>query len=701
MIMKRKLQFLFKHKESIIEVLVLLSIYAFLLYYFKPSLIFLDTTISGGDTGSHNYLWYYLKSYLLPKRKLIGWTPDWYAGLPLFQYYFVFPYLLTLILDIFFPLNISFKIVTVLGTFLMPIATFLSMKLMNFRFPIPILASVFILSFLFMEANSMWGGNIPSTLAGEFSYSLSLSLTILFFGTFYNGLKHGNKIILNSLIFWFIMLTHVYTTIFTFVSSCFLLLTNDKREFIRRLKYSLKCYGISFLLIGFWLVPLFFKMNYHTPFDFIWIINNIKEVFPEILIPFFSLAFIGILISIKEKDGRIWFISFSVLVSFLLYKLSPLLRVTDIRFIPFLQLFPIFIASYAVAKIVNKIKISHVFVIVIIILAFIWTKEHVTFIDFWIKWNYEGFENKPHWSQLNNMTTYLAGLPYGRVVHEFSSSHDKFGTPRTLELIPFFTGKPVLEGLTIESGVSAPYVFWIQSEISETPTCPLPRMRCSSFNLENGIKHLKMFNVDYLVATSDKLKNAARNNKECTFLKSFNEIEIYKLNNTGKYVVLPEYEPILVKTKDWKKTSLELFKNMDVIDVPFVFVKNIDKKTMNDFKFVVDDKNLSAIKKIPLNASCDINESVTNEEIRINTSCIGKPLWIKVSYFPNWKVEGANKIYLASPSFMLIFPEKSEVRLYYGSTIWDVIGNTLTLVGICIIIFYLLSKKFSNFLTTI
>jgi hypothetical protein len=32
------------------------------------------------------------------------------------------------------------------------------------------------LPFLFMEGNSMWGGNIPSTLAGTFCYSMGFSL---------------------------------------------------------------------------------------------------------------------------------------------------------------------------------------------------------------------------------------------------------------------------------------------------------------------------------------------------------------------------------------------------------------------------------------------------------------------------------------------------------------------------------------------
>jgi hypothetical protein len=116
-----------------------------------------------------------------------------------------------------------------------------------------------------------------------------------------------------------------------------------------------------------------------------------------------------------------------------------------------------------------------------------------------------------------------------------------------------FTGKPVLEGLYIESGLSAPYVFYIQSEISEKPTCPLPNMKCSWFGLENGTKHLKLFNVDYLIATSDKLKLALRENEEWILLKNFREIEIWKLNNSRKYVEAPKYEPVLIVSKDWKE----------------------------------------------------------------------------------------------------------------------------------------------------
>jgi uncharacterized membrane protein len=176
-------------KEPLIDLSFLLIIFAFLFTYFDPKLLFLKTIVTGGDTASHYYTAQYLREELLPKGKIIGWLPGNYAGFPLFQFYFPLPFVIAVILSLFVSLEIAFKITTVLGIFLLPISAYFSFKLMKFSFPIPIFGALVTLPFLFMEANSMWGGNILSTLAGEFSYSLGFSLSILFIGSMYNGIK--------------------------------------------------------------------------------------------------------------------------------------------------------------------------------------------------------------------------------------------------------------------------------------------------------------------------------------------------------------------------------------------------------------------------------------------------------------------------------------------------------------------------------
>src|SRR5262249_59820695 len=86
-------------------------------------------------------------------------------------------------------------------------------------FPGPAVGAMAVLCFPFMEANSMWGGNIPSTLAGEFSLSLGLSLTVLFFGTLHHTAETGRGVAWNGLLEALIGLSHGYTLLWAGFSS--------------------------------------------------------------------------------------------------------------------------------------------------------------------------------------------------------------------------------------------------------------------------------------------------------------------------------------------------------------------------------------------------------------------------------------------------------------------------------------------------
>lgn len=689
--MKEIRKIIYSQQETVVNTAIFIIIFLFLLSYFKPSLILLDTVTSGGDTGSHNYPLWYLKNALLPKGRLSGWSPGWYAGFPIFQFYFVLPFLLMTVLSYFLPLWVSFKIVTALGTFLLPIAAFAAMKLMRFKFPAPILAAIFTLPFLFMEANSMWGGNIPSTLAGEFSYSLSLAFTILFFGSLYKGIESKKLLIFNSVLFALIILTHVYTMLFVLSVSCFFLIEKNKEKLFGNFSYLFRMYLLSFLLTAFWLLPLVLKLGYTTPYNHVWKIRSIKEVFPEILLPFYLLFFVGAYKSIKLKDRRFYFILFSLISALLLYFSASKLGIVDIRFIPFVQFFPLLVAAYIVSEAVEKIKLSRfklgmlaVFLILGIIL--LWVSKNVSYIDFWIEWNYSGFENKNLWEQYSAINKFLAGSTNDpRVVYEHSMLHDAAGTPRAFESLPLFSGRSTLEGLYMQSTITAPFVFYIQSEISSVTSCPFPDYSCTTFNSTKAAKHLEMFNVKHVIARTDNVKSALDEDPRYELVKNIDPYKIYELKlNNPDYVVVPTYQPVLFKTDNWKSTSYEWFKRYDIVDVPLIF--------SND-KFELVSDNLDNLPMLPIDSDCLIEENVKNEEIEIKTSCVGKPHIIRISYFPNWRVEGADKIYLVSPSFMLVYPKQEYVRLYYGKLPIDQISEFVSYVTALIIFFAIFSRN--------
>ena len=55
---------------------------------------------SGGDMGAHVWGPAFLRDHLLTEGRLSGWTPDWYAGFPAYQFYMVVPSLLIVALDV-------------------------------------------------------------------------------------------------------------------------------------------------------------------------------------------------------------------------------------------------------------------------------------------------------------------------------------------------------------------------------------------------------------------------------------------------------------------------------------------------------------------------------------------------------------------------------------------------------------------------
>lgn len=85
-----------------------------------------------------------------------------------------------------------------------------------------------------------------------------------------------------------------------------------------------------------------------------------------------------------------------------------------------------------------------------------------------------------------------------------------------------------------------------------------------------------------------------------------------------------------------------------------------------------------------------------DDEVRFTTDCPGEPHIIKQSYYPNWKVEGASRIYQVSPNFQLVYPQGGEVRLFYGSTPPDVIGRVMTFVGYALLACSFLWKRRLN-----
>jgi hypothetical protein len=81
--------------------------------------------------------------------------------LPHFQLYFPLPFVAIAALSLAVPFNVAFKLGTGARHGPLPACAYLSLRLGGIPFPGPALGALATLPFIFMEANSMWGGQHP------------------------------------------------------------------------------------------------------------------------------------------------------------------------------------------------------------------------------------------------------------------------------------------------------------------------------------------------------------------------------------------------------------------------------------------------------------------------------------------------------------------------------------------------------------
>ena len=225
------------------------------------NLVFETNTPTGGDMGAHVMAPAYLRDHLLPHFQLSGWSNYWYDGFPLYRFYMVVPALMIVALNIVLPYGVAFKLVAILGLVTLPFCCWAFGRLARFRYPMPELMALAATIFLFDESFSIYGGNVKSTMAGEFSFSLALSFAILGLGVFARGMETGKFRSWAAILIALAMLCHGIVLIFV-VLGAFLLwaVWMDKTRFI----YGFTVLAGAALLSAFWVVPFLANHAYMT-----------------------------------------------------------------------------------------------------------------------------------------------------------------------------------------------------------------------------------------------------------------------------------------------------------------------------------------------------------------------------------------------------------------------------------------------------
>jgi hypothetical protein len=254
--------------EEIIGIAVLLVVLGVVLSAVHPSLLVRNTTPNGGDMGAHVWWPAFLRDHWFNHFRLAGWAPDWYAGFPVGQFYFPLPALLVDAFAIVMPYNVAFKLVTVSGSLLLPISAYVFARALRFPWPSPPLFALAMLRYLFETRNgaltksqdawTIYGGNLASTLAGEFSFVLGIALCLFFLAALAHALDprtpaNRRRLWLPAVLLAATVLCHIVIAALAAVGGVAVWVT---RKPLRTWKPALAIGAVGALLTAVWSVPL-------------------------------------------------------------------------------------------------------------------------------------------------------------------------------------------------------------------------------------------------------------------------------------------------------------------------------------------------------------------------------------------------------------------------------------------------------------
>ena len=768
----------------------------FLLLTLHPDLIFRNNTPTGGDMGAHVWGPAFLRDHLLNNFRLAGWSMDWYAGLPVYRYYMVVPALFIVVLNLVLPYGIAIKIAAVIGILTLPYCAWLFGRFARFAYPIPEMLAIAATIFLYDESFTIYGGNIASTMAGEFSFSIALSLSILGFALVARGLETGKYLAAGSIVVALSALSHGIVLLFVFggVALMMLFWIQPKLDGMRdntSVVFGVKIIGLAILLSAFWVIPFVTSHAYMTDMKYEPRPSGSSDSFWSMYFPLstlwdaiiMSLALLGLASQVvrRHKIGM-WMGAYGVLLAAGVYFARGGLPVIGLlwnpRILPFFYLLRYFLFAIGIYEVVAfaarvlslervarqalsrngsedeaqfaqissaRTKVSFnlgvlvAFVVATFIVVgfrfqelpfgsvktnaagkseYVWgpirgASSNDGFVDGWARWNFTGYEGKSAYGEYHDVVATMKSLGEdpsqgcGRAVWENNGELNKYGTTMGLMLLPFWTNGCIgsMEGLFFEAAGTTPYHFITAAAMSKQSSNPVRELRYDNNDAAKGVAYMRALGVKYFMGFTPEAVTAASAQPGLIKVAQSGPWVIFRVTESDLVVPLTVQPVVVAMTSGdprerWLEIGTSWFQHANEwaalpADAGPQEWQHIDAKidlTRREGEPGASGRRVDivtpgeAIEPVALPPVVVSNIEMGQSAVSFSVDKIGVPVLVRVSYFPNWKVDGAKGPFRVAPNMMVVIPTSNIIKLHYGSTSRDYMAYLLTFIGIGLLV---------------
>jgi hypothetical protein len=318
-----------------------------------------------------------------------------------------------------------------------------------------------------------------------------------------------------------------------------------------------------------------------------------------------------------------------------------------------------------------------------------------SFVRSWARWNYTGYEGKAAYGEYRDLIQTMQEVGEergcGRSFWEYEKEINRYGTPMALMLLPHWTDGCIgsMEGLFFESSTTTPFHFLTQVELSAAPSAAQRDMPYGPFDMEKGVRHLQLMGVRYYLATSAQATTAARAHPDLTELTTSGPWVIFEVADSALVEPL-EHEPAVLEGQSQNQHEWICDQRDDDDRCAGPAVRwYLDEEARDvllaqsgpeGWQRVDPSDPKPAARAVPRAAVSGLEVGV--DRIAFDVDRPGTPILVKASYFPNWRVSGAEGPYRVAPNLMVVVPTGEHVELTYGREPIEWVGYALTLLGI-------------------
>ncbi|HVC14257.1 MAG TPA: hypothetical protein VND62_05295 [Acidimicrobiales bacterium] len=336
-----------RHAPGLAAAAAVVAVVAVVLWQLHLSMLLSDTTTTGGDTGAHFMMPSLFNSGLFPH--LSGWDPGWYAGYPAYTFYFVLPDVLVALASHVIAYDVAFKLATVLGSVLLPLTAWALGRLFGLRPPVPAALAATTLPFLFDSTWTIYGGNLFSTLAGEYAYSLSVAALLLFLGLFASGVRTGRHRAWAAIVLAVCVLAHMVPGALALAGAAVLtavelvparLRPSDGHgaDATRRARATLwwaaSTVALGLALSAWWLVPFGVRNPLSTSMNYTKVTTYTSVLFPRADLWALGLSAVALVVAVVVRSRFGLVVSVLGAACALAVVVDPLRSLYNVRFLP-------------------------------------------------------------------------------------------------------------------------------------------------------------------------------------------------------------------------------------------------------------------------------------------------------------------------------------------------------------------------------